>query len=75
VWSDDDVATALETSHMTHTTATATATATAPVDGTVISSHATSQGLIVYYRRSDGSLEVVREPRPVMPKRVVLPAA
>lgn len=38
----------------------------------VVSSHATSEGLIVYYRKDDGTLGVVLEPRPVMPKQVIL---
>jgi hypothetical protein len=38
----------------------------------IISSHATSQGLLIYYRREDDSIGVVLEPRPVMPKQVVL---
>jgi hypothetical protein len=39
---------------------------------TVVSSHATSEGLIIYYRKADGTLGVVLEPRPVMPKQVIL---
>ncbi|MEX2280596.1 MAG: hypothetical protein WEA76_10985 [Acidimicrobiia bacterium] len=38
----------------------------------VVSSHATSQGLIIYYRKDDGTLGVMLEPRPVMPKQVIL---
>jgi hypothetical protein len=38
----------------------------------IVSSHATSEGLIIYYRKDDGSLGVVLEPRPVMPKQVIL---
>ncbi len=38
----------------------------------VVSSHATSEGLIIYYRKEDGTLGVVLEPRPVMPKQVIL---
>ena len=38
----------------------------------VVSSHATSEGLIIYYRKHDGTLGVVLEPRPVMPKHVIL---
>lgn len=38
----------------------------------VVSSHATSEGLIIYYRKEDGTLGVVLEPRPVMPKQVLL---
>lgn len=37
----------------------------------VVSSHATSEGLIVYYRKDDGTLSVVLEPRQVMPKQVI----
>lgn len=44
-------------------------------NGTIISSHATSEGLITYYRMADGSVRVEREARPVLPKRVILPAA
>ena len=43
--------------------------------GQIISSHATSEGVVVYYRMSDGSLRVEREPRQVLPKHVVYPAA
>lgn len=38
----------------------------------VVSSHATSQGLIIYYRKDDGTLGVMLEPRQVMPKQVIL---
>ncbi len=38
----------------------------------VVSSHATSEGLIIYYRKDDGTLGVVLEPRAVMPKQVIL---
>ncbi|MDX1449807.1 MAG: hypothetical protein R3246_12180 [Acidimicrobiia bacterium] len=38
----------------------------------IVSSHATSEGLIIYYRKDDGTLGVVLEPRPVMPKQIVL---
>lgn len=38
----------------------------------VVSSHATSEGLVIYYRKDDGSLAVVLEPRHVMPKQVIL---
>lgn len=44
---------------------------TAP-SNSVVSSHATSEGLIIYYRKDDGTLGVVLEPRPVMPKQVIL---
>ncbi|MEX2423721.1 MAG: hypothetical protein WD990_07065 [Acidimicrobiia bacterium] len=37
----------------------------------VVSSHATSEGLIIYYRKDDGSLGIVLEPRQVMPKQVI----
>ena len=37
-----------------------------------VSSHATSEGLIIYYRKDDGTLGVVLEPRQVMPKQVIL---
>lgn len=37
----------------------------------VVSSHATSEGLLIYYRKDDGTLGVVLEPRPVMPKHTV----
>ncbi len=41
-------------------------------NNSVVSSHATSEGLIIYYRKDDGTLGVVLEPRPVMPKQVIL---
>lgn len=60
---------------MNHTVTMDTDVVETPGRSEIISSHATSEGFVVYYRLTDGSLEVVREPRPVMPKRAVLPAA
>lgn len=37
----------------------------------VVSSHATSEGLVIYFRKDDGTLGVALEPRQVMPKQVI----
>lgn len=43
------------------------------LDVSIISSHATSDGFVVYYRRADGTVGMLVEPRTVMPKHIDLP--